>query len=343
MRPVKIWFDILTPKQVVFFEPMVKSLKTRHKVLCTSRRYNQATHLAKIRGVKLEVIGKHGGADKTQKLVASTERMRILAKRVQRFGPDVTVSCCSPEAARVSFGLGVKHYGFTDAPHAEKAMRLSVPLLHKVLIPWVIPKHELTKFGIRASNVIQYKAIDGAQTVMRRAARSGTLSKTPNSKTILVRPIEEEAAYVSDSASEIPAIKELCKIEGAKVIVLARYAPQLRRLRKSLPRNAKVIAMRYDGKYLLENADLFVGSGGTMTSEAALFGIPTISMDMVPNYYEKYIVQKRLAVRAKGARAIAKAAKKLLDSPVSQHKKRAAIARKTMVSPYKVLLDAMRD
>lgn len=338
---MKIWFDILTPKQVVFFEPMIKALKTRHKVLCTSRHYEQATHLAKIRKLRLEIIGRHGGADKAKKLQASTERMRVLASRVQRFRPDATVSCCSPEAARVSFGLGVKHYAFTDAPHAEKAMRLTVPLLHKVLIPWVIPKHELTKFGISARDVIQYKAIDGAQTVSRRAAYSTSMPKTLGKKIILVRPIEEEAAYVSNTVSEIPVIKELDKINDVAVIVLARYAPQLKRLRVNLPKSVKVIAMRFDGKYLLEKADLFVGSGGTMTSEAALFGVPTISMDSVPNYYEKYIVRTRLAVRAKGSRAISKAAKELLSSSRTIHKKRAQAARKTMVRPYDILTRAM--
>lgn len=334
---MNIWFDILTPKQVVFFEPMIKSLRSRHRVLCTSRHYDQATHLARIRKVPLEIIGRHGGANRAQKLRASTERMKILSRRIEKFAPDVTVSCCSPEASRVSFGLGVKHYAFTDAPHATAAMRLSVPLLHKVLIPWVIPKRELVQFGIAAHNVIQYKAIDGAQTVTRRAVSSGTIPKIAGKKMILVRPIEEEAAYVSKIISEVPVIKELASIDDAYVIVLARYAAQLKRLRASLPKRVKVIAMRFDGKYLLDNADLFVGSGGTMTSESALFGVPTISMDSVPNYYEKYIVRTRLAVRAKGVRAIGKAARELLGSSRILHKKRAAKARATMVRPYDVL------
>ena len=339
---MKIWFDILTPKQVVFFEPMVRALRRRHRVLCTSRRYEQATSLARIRRFPLDIVGRHGGADRAQKLRASASRTRLLAERVGRFGPDATVSCCSPEAARVSFGLGVRHYAFTDAPHATAAMRLTVPLLHKVMIPWVIPKRELVRFGIAPRDVIQYRAIDGAQTVLRRAVPGGRVPREAGKKTILVRPIEEEAAYVpSGAASEIPAITELGRIAGASVIVLARYAPQLRRLGSQLPRHIKVIPMRFDGKYLLENADLFVGSGGTMTSEAALLGVPTISMDMVPNYYEKYVVRTRLAVRAKGARAIGAAARQLLASRREIHERRAARARASMVRPYDVLAKTM--
>ena len=338
---MRIWFDVLTPKQVVFFEPMIKRLRRRHRVLCTSRRYDQATSLARIRGFDMRIVGRHGGADRAQKLLASTERMRLLFDPVSKFAPEATVSCCSPEAARVSFGLGVRHYAFTDAPHATAAMRLTVPLLHKVMVPWVIPRRELVRFGIAPRDVIQYRAIDGAQTVMRRAARSGKLPSTNGGQMILVRPVEEEAAYVSGAPSILPAIRELRRIDGVRVVVLARYRPQLERLRASVPEGVRVVAMRFDGKYLLENANLFVGSGGTMTSEAALLGVPTISFDAVPNHYERYIVRTRLAVRARGARAIGVAAKRLLASPRAAHEARAARARSSMVDPYDVLATAM--
>ena len=31
--------------------------------------------------------------------------------------------------------------------------------------------------------------------------------------------------------------------------------------------------MTYDGKHLLNNTDIFIGSGGTMTAESALMGV----------------------------------------------------------------------
>ena len=49
------------------------------------------------------------------------------------------------------------------------------------------------------------------------------------------------------------------------------------------------------GNEELSIIDIFVGSGGTMTSEAALRGIPTISYDGVPNLDEKYLVKNGLA------------------------------------------------
>jgi Uncharacterized protein conserved in archaea len=55
--------------------------------------------------------------------------------------------------------------------------------------------------------------------------------------------------------------------------------------------------MSFDGKYLLNNTDIFIGSGGTMTAESALMGVPTISYNAVPNIVENFLVKKHLVKR----------------------------------------------
>ena len=42
------------------------------------------------------------------------------------------------------------------------------------------------------------------------------------------------------------------------------------------------------------NTDIFIGSGGTMTAESALMGIPTISYNAVPNIIEKFLGEKNI-------------------------------------------------
>ena len=143
---MKIWIDILTPKQLLFFEPMIKRLKKNHSVLCTSRKYSEVTNLAKIRKIKLISIGKHGGSAKSSKLISSISRMGSISKIITKFSPDFTISFCSPEAARVSYGLGIKHVAFSDSPHATAVMKLSVPYVQKLLTPWIIPKGEFVRF-----------------------------------------------------------------------------------------------------------------------------------------------------------------------------------------------------
>ena len=201
---MKIWFDVLTPKQLVFFEPMIKRMKKSHTILCTSRDYNQVTQLAKIRNLKLIIVGKHGGFKRHSKLNASLHRAKLLSIRIKEFSPDITISFCSPEAARVSYGLNIDHICFSDSPHANAVMRLVIPLVQKLLIPWIIPKKEFVKFGINIKNIIHYKAIDAAIITKRKISKnSKNLVKESKRKVILVRVEEEYASY---SSKKRPAI-----------------------------------------------------------------------------------------------------------------------------------------
>ena len=111
---MKIWIDILTPKQLLFSESIIEKLGQKHDILCTSREYNEVTKLEKIRHFDLIFVGKHGGGDKKSKLKASIERIEKLTKKINKFKPDVVISFGSPEAARISFGLGIKHIMFCD-------------------------------------------------------------------------------------------------------------------------------------------------------------------------------------------------------------------------------------
>ena len=146
----------------MFSEPIIEKLRKKHDLLCTSRDYDEVIKLAKIRDFDLIIVGRHGGSDKKSKLMASIDRMEKLSRKIKTFSPDLVISYCSPEAARISFGLGIKHIAFCDSPHANAVMRLTLPLIQKLLIPFVIPKSEFSKYGIDKKNIITYKAIDAA-------------------------------------------------------------------------------------------------------------------------------------------------------------------------------------
>ena len=342
---MKIWFDILTPKQLLFFEPMIKSLKKNHNVLCTSRNYNQVTHLAKIRGQKLIIVGKHGGAKRYDKLSSSLRRSRLLSTRIKRFLPDITVSFCSPEAARVSYGLNIQHVCFSDSPHATAVMRLVIPLVQKLLIPWIIPKKEFTKFGVDIKDIVHYRAIDAAIITKRKISKN---SKKPAKKTkrkiILVRVEEEEASYSSKKRPAVPIIKEIIKkFHNEEIVVMGRYPSQVKHLAQTFGNKIKILDKVVDGKILLNTVGVFVGSGGTMTAESALLGIPTISYNAIPNIIEAYLVRKKLVLRKRNPKQIAISVRKLLDSPNLEIKKRAKKMLDSMEDPFPILVKTMKS
>ena len=342
---MKIWIDILTPKQLLFSEPIVERLGKKHNILCTSRKYEEVSKLAKIRHFDLVFVGKHGGGNKKNKLKASIERIDKLSKKIQKFEPEVVISFGSPEAARISFGLGIKHIMFCDSPHANAVMRLTLPLIQKLLIPYVIPKKEFSKYGINEKDIVQYKAIDAVVT-MQREINEKIVSpfKNNNKKNILIRIEEEEASYTSKSNKIIPIIQKIVNdFKGENIVVLGRYTKQIVNLQKVIDSKVKIVKMSFDGKYLLNNTDIFIGSGGTMTAESALMGIPTISYNAVPNIIEKFLVKKNIIKRETNPIKISNHIKKIFELNNKQNQKRVKKIVKEMEDPIEKLIKIIKN
>ena len=337
---MKIWIDILTPKQLLFSEPIIEKLGKNHTILCTSRDYEEITKLAKIRKFKLTIIGKHGGKDKKSKLMASLNRTIKLIRKIKEFAPDITISFCSPEAARISFGLGIKHLAFCDSPHANAVMKLTLPLIQKLFIPYVIPKTEFSKYGIKKENIVSYKAIDASVTIKRKINKKEILPfKNNQRKNILIRMEEEHAAYVLKSSKILSIIKNVTiDFKKENIVILARYSTQIKNLKNIFGKTAKIVKMSYDGKHLLKNTDVFIGSGGTMTAESGLLGVPTISYNAIPNIIENYLVKKQVVKRETDPLKISKYIKKIFTSSKEEHKKRAEKIIVEMEDPIKKLV-----
>lgn len=342
---MKIWIDILTPKQLLFSEPIVEKLGKNNTILCTSRNYGEITELAEIRNFDLVIIGKHGGKNKQSKLKASLDRISKLTKRIEKFSPDVTISFCSPEAARISFGLGIKHLAFCDSPHADAVMRLTIPLIQKLFIPKVIPKKEFAKYGMKNRDIVSYDAIDAAVTIKRKIDENENLPfRNKQRKNILIRMEEEHAAYVLKSSKILSIIKNVINdFENENIVILGRYQAQIKNLKSKFGGKVEVVKMSFDGKHLLKNSDVFIGSGGTMTAESALLGIPTISYNAVPNIIENYLVKKCLIKREMNSSKMSYHIRKIFASSRKEHEKRVKKIVSEMEDPIKKLVKELKQ
>ena len=340
---MKIWFDILTPKQYLFFEYFIQKLQKQHKILCTSRRYEQVNGVRKFGSINPIIIGKHGGKNNVNKLLASLDRSKLLTKKIEKNGPDLLISFCSPEASRVAFGLGIPHIAFSDSPHANAVMRLALPYATKLLTPWIIPKKDFEGFGIDNKNIINYRTIDAA--VIIKNYKKNKQKKSNLRKMILIRPEESEAAYITKKSKTVKIIKKIIeKFPDEQKIVLSRYKEQTIKLKKIFGASICLLSKPVSGKELLNNVDCFIGSGGTMTAESGLLGIPTISFNAIPNRIEDFLVKKRIIVRSENPDRISREIYQSLNNP-QIIKKRKENARKLVMSfedPYQVLLKTIR-
>ena len=340
---MKIWFDILTPKQYLFFEYFIQKLRKQHKIFCTSRKYEQVNGIRKFGSINPVIVGKHGGKNNVNKLLASLDRSKLLTKRIERSDPDLLVSFCSPEASRVAFGLGIPHIAFSDSPHAKAVMKLSLPYATKLLTPWIIPKRDFAEFGIDDRNIIKYRAIDAA--VIIKNYKKSKQKKSNAKKIILIRPEETEAAYITKKSKTVKIIKKIVeKFPDEQKIVLSRYKDQSNNLKKIFGASIFLLSKPVNGKELLSKVDCFVGSGGTMTAESGLLGIPTISLNAIPNRIEDYLVKKKIIVRSDNPDKISKEIFQSLNNAQisSKRKKNAKKLVATFEDPYQVLLKTIR-
>jgi predicted glycosyltransferase len=76
----------------------------------------------------------------------------------------------------------------------------------------------------------------------------------------------------------IETLLALDRKPGVRIIILTRHAEQREAIMALDLRNGIVPAAAVDSRSLMYGADLVLGAGGTMTREAALLGVPTVSV-----------------------------------------------------------------
>jgi predicted glycosyltransferase len=347
---MKIWLDILTPKQANMFTELNLRLHMKGaRTLLTTRQYREVNELLELKGVKAVSVGRHGGVKLEEKLVQSAKRSQGLSMLISEEKPDIAISFSSPEAARVAFGLGIPHYCISDSPHAEAVSKLTIPLSQKLFTPWVIPLYAWNKYGISPRDIIRYRGLDPASWLdnykpNRRALDS--LKLDPHKPIIVIRTPEEFASYLSGlptSGSAPEIIGKILEIQGnqGQIVVLPRYETQSERIARQFGSRITVCEHIVDAVALLSVSSVFVGGGGTMTAEAALLGIPVISYyPGNTTFIERFLINCGLVERFHDAGRVAQRAITISQSAEFQefYRKRSMKLRKSMEDPLNIIV-----
>ncbi|MFP5212708.1 MAG: DUF354 domain-containing protein [Acidobacteriota bacterium] len=309
-----IWFDLVTPKSVMFFKGMINAIKDRGRsVLVTSRSsngYQETVDLLNLHDIEHTSVGEFGGKDLRCKLKASLDRQFQFMEFVAEREIEKLVTLCSVDANRVAFGLGIPIINFYDIPLSDyrtnfkKALpqaRLTIPLSTSVFRPFVVPREIFLRFSLEEDQIHEYQFLDPliwlkdfepsrerADAILEEAGAD------PKKPLILVREEEYKASYVS---RQYPFLYEaLPKINAeiaANIVIIPRYEHQY--LKKLFP-FAYVLEKKVEIQHLLAQASVFIGGGGTINTEATYFGTPTISTRSFVSHYDKYLIDSGLMV-----------------------------------------------
>ena len=308
------WFDIEIPKSVLFYRPMIKEIQARgYKVLITTRGgdgYKELEELMQLYFPEDDVfsIGVFGGSSKKGKLIASIERQTGLLEFVSNYNILKLITLCSVDATRVAFGLGIEVINFYDIPLSDynenfkKALpqaRLTLPLSTKVFKPFVVPNNIFRRFSLDDDQIIDYQFIDPliwlkdfkvdhvyAHSIIKKLFSDTSLPL------IVLREEEYKASYVDKKFPILyEALEEIYNKSNANILIIPRY--EVNYLKETFP-FAHVLEEKIEIQHLLAVADLFIGGGGTINTEACYFGTPTISTRSFICHYDKFQIDSNL-------------------------------------------------
>ncbi len=276
---MKIWIDLSNSPHVNFFAGMMRELQKEHSVLLTCRPLANTIGLLDQTGFSYHVVGRHYGRRTANKLAGFAVQSAQLCSFLKGRRIDVAISHSSFYAPLVARILGIPSIYMNDNEHAE-GNRLAFIFASKILVPEFLDPGKLGRQWAKPSKVTVYPGVKegiylwrykpeelgGAHIPRRRGARN-----------IFIRPEPLTAQYYKGALNFIDDLL-VGLADRFNLIVLPRSEIQ-----ESYYRQPKFAGVYVPKKpmglpEIMGNCDLFVGAGGTMTREAAVLGVPTISI-----------------------------------------------------------------
>ncbi|WP_324171536.1 DUF354 domain-containing protein [Sulfurimonas sp.] len=309
-----IWFDLVTPKSVLFFEPIIKNIQDKNlEVFITTRGgegYKETIELLDLYNLKYTNIGNFGGSTLKSKFEASIDRQVKFMEFIGKHHIDRLVCLSSVDACRVAFGLGIPIINFYDIPLSDhttnftKALpqaRLTIPLATKMFKPFVVPNNVIERFGLDKTQIFEYNFIDPLIwlnkfkydiSYVKKILKNYTMDYSK--PTIIIREEEYKSSYVDKKYPIIyEALQEIKDLTNSNIIIIPRYESDY--LKKEFP-YAVILEEKVEIQHLLVFCDLFIGGGGTINTEACFLGTPTISTRSFISHYDKYQIDNNLMI-----------------------------------------------
>lgn len=269
---MRILIDIGHPAHVHFFRRTIRDLSDKgHTILIVTRNKEMTLDLLKASGFDYLSIGNHkpGLAGKAFALLLFDYRIYRIARQ---FRPDILVALGSPYLAHVSKVIRRPYISFWDTEDANLIIRLTSPFTDTICTPSCF----LRDFGDRQVRFDGYKELAYLHPDVFSPDTSvlEELGMTEEDRFSIVR-------FISWAASHDVGLKGM-KNPAEVITTLEKYGTVFISSERPLkPEFEKYILHIPPDKFhsLLAYASLYIGEGGTITTEAALLGTPAIHIE----------------------------------------------------------------
>jgi len=294
---MKIWIDITNSPHVNFFSGMIAELHVKHEVVITSRYLANTVELLDLMGFPYQVIGRHYGQSKVKKIFGFILRVYQLYRYLKYYSLDVAISHSSFYSPVVGRLLRIPTIYLNDNEYAA-GNRLSFIFANKIMVPEFMDLKKVKRQWARYDKIISYPGVKEGVYLWRYKPVIGAFKSyiLDERKIIFVRPEPWMAQYYKGKHNFLDRLLIELK-ENFKIILLPRGEVQVRYYQDKKFSGITVLERSVSLSEIMATCDLFIGAGGTMTREAAVLGIPTISVyqDELLDV-DKFLIEKEYMV-----------------------------------------------
>ena len=185
--------------------------------------------------------------------------------------------------------------------------------------PFVVPDQIIKRFGLDDEHIFEYNFIDPMIWLkdfvydfkyVRSILDGYNFDFTK--KTIIIREEEYKSSYVKKKYPFLyEALPLLHNQLNTNIIIIPRYESEYLKSEFSF---AIVLDNKVKIQHLLKFADLFIGGGGTLNTEACFLGTPTISTRSFICHYDKWQIDNGLMVWVENLEELVSESKKLISA-----------------------------
>jgi predicted glycosyltransferase len=277
---VRILVDVSHPAHVHFFRHAIEEWTVRgHNISIVARDKDLVLELLEEYGLEYTTASqaREGTVGLMLELVQHEAKVLSIARR---FRPHIMLNIGGTFVVHAGKLLGVPTIAFSDTEHAKLSNLISYPFATAICTP-ACYKVDLGLKQVRYNGYqeLAYLHPNRFQPQVERLAEAGI---GPNERYFVIRFVSWKAAHdVGQGGFSLAGKHELVRrlSEVGRVIITSEspLPPEFERFRMSLPPTRV-----HD---LLYYSTVYIGEGGTMASEAAILGTPSIYVNSLTMGY----------------------------------------------------------
>jgi uncharacterized protein len=283
MNPRRIWIDIDNSPHVLFFDPIIETLRELgHEVIVTARDAYQVRELMGLHKLHCQFVGRHYGKNRAAKIMGTVLRAGQLATRMFRRKIDLAVSHGSRAQVMCGYALAIPTLFILDY---EFIAQMGFIRPDYIFVPQMIPD---SKELAPKRRVLRYPGLKEDVYVPRLQvdpSLKNMLGFDEGDIVVTVRPPATEAHYHNPESDLLldAALNFLMQSVDVRVVLLPRNESQAKILRQTWAKwinSRKIVIPKHvvDGLNLIWFSDFVISGGGTMNREAAALGVPVYSI-----------------------------------------------------------------